>query len=123
MKPRRWQDWVNVLLGVWLVASPWALSFTDNAVASRTSWVLGAAIVVFAGIAAYMPKAWEEAVSALLGLCTLLSPFVLGFSEHAAATANAVIVGILVGALGVWAMARDTDFQKWWNERQGHTRA
>jgi drug/metabolite transporter superfamily protein YnfA len=123
MKPRRWQDWGNVILGAWLVASPWVLSFTDNAVASRSSWVLGAAIVLFAGIAMYMPKAWEEAVTILLGLCLLLSPWVLQFTEQQAAIANAALVGILVVALGIWAMALDTDFKKWWDQHhpQGTT--
>ncbi|HEY0938568.1 MAG TPA: SPW repeat protein [Steroidobacter sp.] len=119
MKPRRWQDWVNVILGAWLVASPWALGFADNVLAARSAWVLGAAVVVFAGIAVYMPKAWEEAVNIILGICLLISPWVLGFIEQANATANAVMVGILVVALGAWAMVRDTDFQKWKDQHRG----
>src|SRR5688572_16400698 len=112
MKPRRWQDWVNVILGAWLVASPWVLDFTDNVVSSRSAWALGAAIVVFAGIAVYVPKAWEEAVNIILGICLMVSPLVLAFTENAAATANAAVVGILVVAFGAWAMVRDTDFRK-----------
>lgn len=119
MKPKRWQDWVNIILGAWMVASPWVLNFTDNLVASRSAWVLGAAILLFAAIAVYMPKAWEEAVNIILGICLLLSPWVLGFTEHENATANAAIVGILVVAFGVWAMLRDTDFQKWRAEHRG----
>ena len=119
MKPRRWQDWVNVILGAWLVASPWLLGFGDNIVASRSAWALGAAIVLFAGIAVYMPKAWEEAVNIILGVCLLVSPWVLAFTEHAAATANAAVIGILVVALGVWAMVRDTDLQKWRGQHRG----
>lgn len=120
MKPKRWQDWVNIILGAWTVASPWVLGFTDNLVASRSAWALGAAIVLFAGIAVYIPKAWEEAANIILGLCLLASPWVLGFAEQATATTNAVIVGILVVAFGVWAMVLDTDFKKW---RDEHRRA
>lgn len=119
MKPKRWQDWVNVILGAWMVASPWVLDFADNVVASRSAWALGAAIVLFAGIAVYMPKAWEEAVNIVLGLCLLLSPWVLAFTEHETATVNAAIVGILVVAFGVWAMVGDTDFQKWRDAHRG----
>lgn len=113
MKSQRWQDWVNVILGAWLVISPWVLNFADNEVAARTAWALGAAIAVFAGIAVYMPKAWEEAVNILLGLGVLASPWALAFADHPIATTNAAIVGVLVVAFGIWAMLRDTDFQKW----------
>jgi hypothetical protein len=119
MKPKRWQDWVNIILGAWMVASPWVLNFTENVVASRSAWALGVAILLFAAIAVYMPKAWEEAVNIILGICLLLSPWVLAFTELENATANAAIVGILVVAFGVWAMLSDTDFQKWRAEHRG----
>lgn len=119
MKPKRWQDWVNMILGAWMLSSPWVLNFADNLVATRSALVLGAAILVFAGIAVYMPKAWEEAANIILGICLVLSPWVLAFTDHANATANAVVVGILVVALGAWAMISDTDFQKWRDTHRG----
>jgi SPW repeat. len=75
--------------------------------------VLGAAIAIFAGTAVYMPKAWEEAVSIVLGLCLLASPWVMGFADHSAAMGNAVTLGVLVVAFGLWAMLQDADFKKW----------
>jgi hypothetical protein len=83
----------------------------------RVAWVLGLAIVVFAGIAVYMPKAWEEALNVILGICLLASPWGLGYSDQARPTTNAVVVGLLVTALAVWAMLKDTAIQKWWHER------
>lgn len=114
---KRWQDWLNVILGLWTVASPWALGFaTDAGLAASTTWILGAAIIIFAGIAAYMHKAWEEAVSIILGICLFISPWVVGFAEQRTPTTNAVIVGLLVTALAVWAMVRETAVQKWWHD-------
>ncbi len=113
MKPTRWQDWLNIILGAWLIASPWALGFADTQPAAGTTWVLGAAIAIFAGTAAYMPKAWEEAVSIVLGLCLLASPWMMGFADHSTAMANAVILGALVVAFSLWAMLQDADFKKW----------
>lgn len=118
MKPKRWQDWGNVILGAWMVLSPWALGFTDSQDAARSAWVLGAAIVVFAGIAVYMPKAWEEAVNIILGICLMTSPWALGIADRSTITANAAIIGILVVALGIWAMLQDTDFRKWRDQRR-----
>lgn len=105
---KRWQDWANLALGVWTIVSPWALGFADgNSAAAWSAWAIGAAVVVFAGIAVYMPKAWEEGVNVLLGVGLLVSPWAVGFASQATPTTNAVIVGVLVAALALWAMLMD----------------
>jgi hypothetical protein len=116
--PKRWQDMVNGVLGLWMLASPSILGFAaPGSTATRVAWILGLAIVVFAGIAVYMPKAWEEALNVILGLLLLASPWTLSYSDQARPTTNAVVVGLLVTALAVWAMLMDTAVQKWWHER------
>jgi hypothetical protein len=119
MALKRWQDCSNVILGLWTVASPWILGFADQSRAAPTAWILGAAIVVFASVAVYMHKAWEEALTIILGVCLFASPWVLGFAEQTTPTTNAVVVGLLVTAFGVWAMLMDTAVQKWWHEHYG----
>jgi hypothetical protein len=102
---KRWQDWANLALGAWMIISPWALGFadSDNA-AALSAWTLGAGIVVFAGMAASMPKAWEEGINALLGVGLFVSPWALDFTAQSNPTSNAVIVGVLVAVLALWAM-------------------
>ena len=119
MTPRRWQDGVNAVLGLWMFASPSILKFADaGSPATRTAWILGVAIVVFACIAIYMPKAWEEALNILLGIGLIASPWVVGYADQTRPTASAVIIGVLVTALALWAMLTDTAVQKWWHERR-----
>jgi hypothetical protein len=115
---KRWQDWVILILGLWTIASPWIL---DGRIAVVWSaWILGGSIVVFAALAMFTPKIWEEeAMSIFLGIALATSPWVLGFADLAIPTTNAVIVGLLVIAFGVWAMLRNIDLQKWWH---GHYR-
>jgi hypothetical protein len=118
MAPKRWQDMVNGVLGLWMFASPSILAFAaPGSIATRVAWILGLAIVVFAAIAVSMPKAWEEALNVILAVCLLASPWGLGYSDQARPTTNAVVVGLLVTALAVWAMLMDTAVQKWWHER------
>ena len=69
--------------------------------------VLGVAIVIFALLATGVPKAWEEGVNGFLGVCLMLSPWVLGFENQTIPRANAVTVGILVTALAAWALLMD----------------
>jgi hypothetical protein len=49
------------------MVSPWVLGFSLSTTdAARAAWILGAAIVVLAAIAVYMPRAWEEGLNILL---------------------------------------------------------
>lgn len=117
MNQKRWQDWSNLVLGVWTFVSPWALGFAASTnMAARAMWILGAAIVVFAASAVYMHKAWEEVINILLGICLIVSPWVLGFADQSAPTTSAVITGLLVTAFAIWAMLTETTVQKWWHE-------
>lgn len=115
---RRWQDWVNLLLGAWLVASPWALGYAgDVPSAAWNAYALGLAIAGFSAFAVYMPKAWEEGASIVLGIWLILSPWLLGFNPYFAASLNSVVVGLLVAGLATWAMLLDGEFDKWWHRR------
>jgi SPW repeat len=118
MQPKRWQDWANGFLGLWMLASIWFFGFSmDGSTAARTALILGAAIIVFAGLAVYLPRAWEEAINIVLGICLLASPWALSYTDQARATTNAATVGLLVIAFGIWAMLEDTRLRKWWRER------
>ncbi len=35
------QDWINLVCGVLLFASPWGLRFTGDVMAARTAWIGG----------------------------------------------------------------------------------
>ncbi|HVY82142.1 MAG TPA: SPW repeat protein [Steroidobacteraceae bacterium] len=110
---KRWQDWANLVLGAWMVVSPWALGVADTQNAAAVSaWILGVAIIVFAAIAVSIPQAWEEAINVLLGVALLVSPWALDFSAQEGPTTNAVIVGVIVGALALWAMLSDPSLRE-----------
>lgn len=96
MKKSRWQDWVNLLVGAWLFFSPWMLKYSTMERAAWDSYVLGAAVVLFALWAIYAPKAWEEWTILALGAWLVVSPIVLGFSLQRDTTWNMVITGAAV---------------------------
>jgi len=114
MKEKRWQDWLNLAIGGWLFVSPWVLGFAGTAaVAAWNAWILGVAIVVFAGLAVSIPQAWEEVINIVLGIWMVISSWVLGVASRAVET-NAVIVGLLVILFAAWAMALNRD----WHQKQ-----
>jgi hypothetical protein len=118
MTERRWQDGASLVLGVWLLASPRVLGYGGD-VAAWNAYAMGTGIVVFALIAAYMPKAWEEIINMLLGLWLVISPFALGFSADTGVALHTVVVGILATAFAIWAMSNDRNFYKRWHS--GHS--
>ncbi len=44
-----WEEWANLLLGIWLVASPWVLGFTHTR-AMHFSIAVGAAVAFLAAL-------------------------------------------------------------------------
>ena len=112
---KHWQDPINLILGVWMVASPWVLAHQANMQATSNAVLLGILIGLAALIAMFRVMAWEEWTNILLGIWLVVSPWVLGFAEVTAAMWNAVIVGIIVAALSLWSLGNDKDIGGWWS--------
>lgn len=103
---QRWQDWVGLVLGIWLFLSPWLLGYAAMQAAAGSAWVIGIATIVFFGIALAKPQPWEEWVNIVLAVLLVLAPFVLGFMDAGTAAWNHWIVGILIGGDAIWALAQ-----------------
>ncbi len=48
-----WEDSTNLVLGLWLIASPWALHFTTASAPAWNAWISGGIIAVLAAAALY----------------------------------------------------------------------
>ena len=108
MTTRRWVDWVNVVLGLWLIASPWLLSVaTGDRAALWIFWSVGLGIVALAGLAMHKPAVWGSVIGFLLGMGLIASPWIFELSALSSAATNAMIVGTLVIGYAIWAMRID----------------
>ncbi|MFN3746639.1 MAG: SPW repeat protein [Hyphomicrobiaceae bacterium] len=99
----QWKDAGSLALGIWLILSPWALAYAGETTAAWNAYIVGAIIAVAAFAALIAFQKWEEWVNAGLAAWLIVSPFVLGFSGLTYALWNQIIVGLLVGALAIWA--------------------
>ena len=106
--PKQWEDWCSWLLGIWLCISPWALRFDFESAATRTAVVTGLLIIFVEIVTLSVFRAWEEWINMLLGVWLLASPWILGITI-AAATADFVVVGLLLLALALYEV---------WDERR-----
>ena len=106
----QWKDAANLVLGVWLIAAPWALGYATQQTAAWNAWGVGAVITISALAALIAFQKWEEWVNAALAAWLIVSPFILAFGTQTTVTWNQVAVGVLVGILAVWAaMTTETD--------------
>jgi hypothetical protein len=114
---QHWQDIASLLLGAWLVLSPWMLDFVGAA-----AWItvaLGLFVILFAIEGLILPSYLEEWGEIALGLALLVAPWSVGYDSLTAALSS-VVTGILVMILAVWEMMTDREFIAWWHDHWHH---
>jgi hypothetical protein len=96
---------VNILLGIWLLMSPWMFDYSDRTPVLNSLFV-GALIALFAAIrlASLQNSIGLSAINLLLALWTLASPWVCGYAANVGAMRNNVILGIVIAALAIWSL-------------------
>lgn len=115
MKTQRWQDWVMLVLGIWLFFSPfWMAGYLSaGSGAAWNSYILGVLVVIFAAAALSTGRRWEEWVQLVLGIWLIISPFILSYyaREYGGAW-NQIIIGLLIGIDAIWALAITTETRR-----------
>ena len=97
-----WRDAANLVLGLWLVISPWVLSYATETIPTGNAFIVGVIIAVAAAAAFIAFHKWEEWVNVVLAAWLIVSPFALDYASHATILWNQLIVGALVGILALW---------------------
>ena len=98
----QWRDVANLILGLWMLISPWVLSYIDQPTAAWNAHIVGI-IVAVAAIAALLAfHKWEEWVNVVLGIWLIVSPFLLGYAMLSNALWNQIVLGAIIGILALW---------------------
>jgi len=92
-------DVVNLVIGLGLFFSPWALGFFAESPTNWNAWLCGLLIAAVAVVALAIFAEWQEWIAIAVGIWLVLSPWVLQFSSNGNATPLHVIAGILVAAV------------------------
>ena len=103
--PKRWQDWVVMVAGLALFASPWILRLPTQSGAFWSFIVLGVFIFALALLQKfYKPLKGTEWLSMLLGFITLSTPWLLAFGM--AERWTAWFLGAVVVLFAIWEVLR-----------------
>jgi len=92
-------NWINALLGIWVIISPFVLGFNRNESAMWNNVATGAAVLLVA-IGRTGTSVAASILNLLLGGWLIASPFVLGFSRQVIFWNNRILgIVILISAL------------------------
>ena len=113
-KLKRWQDQVILLLGLWLLVSPWAFSYPEGSPQMINAFASGLVIAVLAAFDLYKTYFWAVVVNLLVGVWVAVSPWVLRIAEQRVVMWNELIIGIAVVVLALWELRTDPELHKHW---------
>ena len=114
---KHWQDPVNAVLGAWLILAPWVPGIRDDMTALGNMVIVGVLLLTAALGAIFLPMIWEEWTEIGLGLWLVVSPWILGFGANQVARASAIVTGLVILVLALWAMQ---DESGWLRGRTAH---
>lgn len=101
----KWGSTLNLLLGVWLLFSPWALHLTGAAISNYVIFGIIAIVVASCSLVVADHNHVPAWINLVVGIWTFISPWVLGYAGNGVALWNGIAVGIL---MIVFAAARMT---------------
>ena len=93
---RPWEDWLNLVIGVLIVASPWLAGQGDNQFATWNAAIVGGVVIAVAVLELTALQRWEEAAQLLYGFWLLASPFAFGYVELALGTWHFALGSLLI---------------------------
>ncbi|HZU34388.1 MAG TPA: SPW repeat protein [Gemmataceae bacterium] len=98
---------LNLLLGIWLIISPFVLPYSLNHAALWDTIAVGILVLCFAAARGMNPVRWIGLswLNVLLGIWLIISPFVLGYWSVWPALWNNIACGIFLGLVSLWSGA------------------
>jgi hypothetical protein len=102
-----WQEWINVIFGLWLAATPWLVIPTPN----RTEGMIincvitGLLIAGFSLWSGYSKGIWQNWIVIILCIWLFVAPGTLRYRVPAI-TWNNVIIGVLAGIFAILSIKR-----------------
>ncbi|MDC8760630.1 SPW repeat protein [Janthinobacterium fluminis] len=111
---RRWQDQLILVLGLWLIVSPWAFAYPQGSAQMMNAIISGVIIAALAAFELYKTYFWAVVVNLLVGVWVAVSPWVLRVADRNTVMWNELIVGIAVVVLALWEWRTDPELHKHW---------
>ena len=116
LSTRRWQDQLMVLIGVWLLVSPWVFDYSVDSAPAINATVSGAVIALLAAFDLVKTYVWAVLLNIVLGAWVTVSPWLVDTAQDAAMTTSLVVAGIATMVLGMWELRSDPELHRQWTD-------
>jgi hypothetical protein len=95
---------VNIVLGLWLIVSPWVFDYGGTSAVVNSVFV-GAVIASLAAsrLTDLRGTVGLSGANLVLALWTIASPWVIGYAGNVGAVRDNVILGVAVAGLAIWS--------------------
>ncbi len=114
LSSRRWQDQLMVVIGVWLLISPWVLTYPPDSIPAVNAWFSGVLISLLAAFDLVKTYVWAVLLNIVVGVWVTVSPWVVDTLRDPAMTWSLVISGIATIVLGTWELRSDPELHSQW---------
>ncbi|MCP3137213.1 SPW repeat domain-containing protein [Pyxidicoccus xibeiensis] len=100
-----WARWLNIFLGIWLVAAPIVLGYPER-VARLNDAAVGLLVACLTLASSLVPVL--RFAGTALGAWLIVAPVVLAYGDSVTPTANDIVVGALVLCFSLVSAERET---------------
>lgn len=104
---RRWEDVTMMILGAAILVSPMFFDSISNTTVIAVTALVGAALVILAGMEQLALRRWEEYLALIGGVWIMASPFVLNYAGQLRTWH--LVLGAAVALLAVLEIWQDRD--------------
>ena len=103
LEKTRWENWSNVLMGLWVFLTPWTLASGFQADGGNTSlWnflLIGGIVVLVSLLAIKKVQIWAEWISLSAGVWLIFSPWFLFYYDNKLLSVHSQICGFVIALL------------------------
>jgi predicted MFS family arabinose efflux permease len=115
---KRWQDQVILLLGLWLIASPWVMGYPSDAPPTTNAVIAGIIMAAMAAFDLYKTYVWAVVLNLVVGAWVAVSPWLIdvmrGVLQDRAMMASLIATGVATVILGLWELRTDPELHQQW---------
>jgi hypothetical protein len=96
-------SWLSLLIGAWVVASPWIWGYDDVDGAIATDAVTGGVVIALTLVGVAFPPV--NALTVVAGLWLVLAPWMVGYGDEGGPVGlSDMLAGVVIAALGLAAL-------------------
>lgn len=111
---KRWQDGVILLLGIWLVVSPWVFAYPTTSAPALNAVIAGTIMAISAAFDLYKTYIWAVLLNVVIGVWVAVSPWLVQTMTDRAMSTNLLVVGVATVVLGLWELRSDPELHRQW---------